>query len=75
MTGVGLQLPILIPASTMFSVYRERPFFPIVAIQNCLFPGPEVLSLTDATDDPSPPIAGAVRHLFGVRFTEPLPLL
>ena len=39
----------------MFSVCRERPFFPIVAIQNAL-PGPEILSRPDAPDDPSPPL-------------------
>ena len=41
MTHSGRKLPILAPASTMFSACRERPFFPIVAIQNRPLPGPE----------------------------------
>jgi len=34
MSHCGRQLPFLDTASSMFSVCRERPFFPIVAVQH-----------------------------------------
>ena len=46
MTCIGRQLPIMIPASTMFSVHWERPFCPIVVVLNhALSPAPGGLGL------------------------------
>ena len=40
-SGVGRQLPIMVPASTMFSVYWEWQLCPKTAVQNYPSPAPE----------------------------------
>ena len=54
MAGSGRQLPIMIPASTMFSVHWERLFCPIVAVLNA----PSPLTPTDMRlHAETPPVA------------------